>query len=124
MAEEKQEKKDKRATDRFLIPGATLTLRRKNMLGLLEKASDPIEIKNFTKSGISFSSEQNFKIGDTIYIEIRIPNEKTMHLVGEIRWFDDANTTIGAQFKAFGSGQNYNPLTALEKLRALQNKYS
>ncbi len=118
------EKQDKRSTDRILIPGATIRLRKRNRFGLLEKSSEAIALTNFTKSGISFRSEHKFQIGDAIYLDIVIPGEKTLYLASEVRWIDDSNLTVGAQFKAFGSGRNYNPLTALEKLRLLQKKYS
>jgi hypothetical protein len=124
MTTEKSDKKDQRSTDRLAIPGATVILRKKNRLGLLEKSSMPIELTNFTKSGIAFKSENSFRIGDAIYLDIIIPGEKSLRLVSEIRWIDDSNSTIGAQFRAFGNGRKYNPLNALEKLRLLQKKYS
>ena len=124
MTTEKSDKKDKRSTDRLAIPGGLVILRKKNRLGLLEKSSTPIELTNFTKSGIAFKSENSFRIGESIYLDIIIPGEKSLRLVSEIRWIDESNSTIGAQFKAFGDGRKYNPLNALEKLRLLQKKYS
>jgi len=124
MTIENSSEKDKRSTERILIPGATIVLRKRNRLGLFEKSSDPTDLSNFTKSGIAFKSEIKFRFGDAVYLDILVPGEKTLRLAGEIRWIDDSNSTFGAQFKAFGSGRNYNPLTALEKLRLLQKKYS
>jgi hypothetical protein len=123
MTTEKSDKKDQRATDRLFIPGGVIVLRKKNRLGLLEKSSTPIELTNFTKSGIAFKSDNSFQIGEAIYLDIIIPGEKSLRLVSEIRWIDESNSTVGAQFKAFGEGRNYNPLNALEKLRLLQRKY-
>jgi len=124
MTIENSSEKDKRSTERILIPGATIVLRKRNRLGLFEKSSDPTDLSNFTKSGIAFKSEIKFRFGDAVYLDILVPGEKTLRLAGEIRWIDDSNSTVGAQFKAFGSGRKYNPLTALEKLRLLQKKYS
>ena len=124
LTTENSSEKDKRSTDRILIPGATIVLRKRNRLGLFEKSSDPIDLSNFTKSGIAFKSEIKFRFGDAVYLDIFVPGEKTLRLAGEIRWIDKSNSTVGAQFKAFGSGRNYNPMTALEKLRLLQKKYS
>ncbi len=70
------------------------------------------------------TSEFKFHIGDAVSLDILIPGEKTLRLAGEIRWIDRPNSTVGAQFKAFGAGRKYNPLTALEKLRLLQKKFS
>jgi hypothetical protein len=123
-----EEEKDKRATDRFNIPGATIVFRKRNALGVFEFFSRPTPLFNFTKSGVCFQSEKKFHLGDLIYVDINIPNEKPLRLVGEVRWIDeninDDTCTIGAQFSAFGKGRNYNPLRALEKLRRLQQKYT
>ena len=125
---EEQKKKDKRAAERLLIPGATVAFRKRNALGVFELFSRPSELFNFTKSGICFHSEKKFRLGDIIYIDINIPGEKLLRLVGEVRWIDenieDDTCTIGAQFSAFGKGRNYNPLRALDKLRRLQQKYT
>ena len=126
MTEEKQ--RDKRATDRLSIPGATVVFRKRNALGVFELFSRPVPLYNFTKSGICFQSERKFRMGELLHIDITIPNEKTLRLVGEIRWIEDNmdenSCTVGAQFSAFGKGRNYNPLRALEKLRRLQQKYT
>jgi hypothetical protein len=126
MDEEKS--KDKRASDRLNIPGASLVFRKRNALGVFELFPRPAQLFNFTKSGVCFQSEKKFRLGELIYVDISIPNEKPLRLVGEVRWIDDNiendTCTVGAQFSAFGKGRNYNPLRALEKLRRLQQKYT
>lgn len=125
---DQKESKDKRATDRIFIPGATVLFRKGNALPFIERYSRPMELYNFTKSGICFQSEKNFNLGDKILIQIVIPGEKSLRLVGQVRWIE--NTThesariIGAQFRAFGKGTDYNPLKLMDKLRSLQQKFS
>ena len=119
--------KDQRFTDRVMIPGATVIFRKRNKLGFFERVSRPMELYNFTKSGICFRSEKRFRLGDSICVDIIIPDEKSLRLVGQVRWIDDdipsETCIIGAQFKAFGKGRNYNPMRTLEKLRILHSKF-
>jgi Tfp pilus assembly protein PilZ len=94
---------------------------------MFEFFSRPTPLFNFTKSGFCFNSDKKFRHGEKIHVDIKIPNEKSLRLVGEVRWIDenrhDDTCTIGAQFSAFGKGRNYNPIRALEKLRRIQQKY-
>ena len=125
---EKKSEKDQRATDRISIPGATVLLRKQSVLSVFERYSRPMALYNFTKSGICFVSDKPFNLGDKIIIQIIIPGEKTLRLVGQIRWIESEPNTeeriIGAQFRAFGKGSDFNPLKSLDQLRSLQQKFS
>jgi hypothetical protein len=61
-------------------------------------------------------------------VDIIIPGEKTIRLLGSVMWMDDNSPSrecmIGAQFTAFGKGRNYNSIRSLERLREIQQKYS
>jgi len=125
---EKTKDKDQRATDRVSIPGATVLLRRQSALSFFEPYSRPMALYNFTKSGICFVSDKPFNLGDKITVQIVIPGEKTLRLVGQIRWIENGQSTeeriYGAQFRAFGKGSDFNPLKSLDQLRTLQQKFS
>lgn len=121
------ESKDKRNTDRIQIPDATVVFRQKNGFAFLERFSRPMKLYNLTKSGLCFRSEKRLDPGMALYIDIIIPGEKRLSLIGAVKWIDDrtADETclIGAQFTAFGKGRNYNSIRSLERLRKLQQKY-
>ena len=123
-----EESLEKRAYERMAIPGAAVVFRRKNRLGLFERFSRPMELYNITKSGICFKSEKKLARGSTLYVDIIIPGEKTLRLIGHVKWIEDEFSPgaclIGAQFYAYGKGKNYNSIKALERLRKLHDKYS
>jgi hypothetical protein len=122
------EAKDQRATDRVKIPGGSVVYRKRNKLGFFDRFSKPMELFNITKSGICFKSNKMFPRGETLLIEIIIPGEQSLRLLGVVKWIENPITNheiyIGAQFTAFGKGRNYNPIKSLERLRFIQEKFS
>ena len=122
------EDKDQRSTDRIVIPGAVVLFRRRNKLGIFERFSRPMKLYNITKSGICFTSDKEFNRGEKFWVEVIIPGEKTLRLIGDVKWiendYSDSEVLIGAQFAAFGKGRNYNSLKSLERLRTIQEKFS
>jgi len=121
------ENKDKRNTDRIHIPDATVIFRYRNRFNFFERFSRPMKLYNLTKSGLCFRSERRLDPGVALSVDIIIPGEKRLRLIGAVKWIDDrtADETclIGAQFTAFGKGRNYNSIRSLERLRRLQQKY-
>ena len=121
------EKSEKRAFDRLKIPGASVIFRKRNKLGLFERASRPMALYNITKSGVCFESDKKYERGEPVLIDIQIPGEEELRLYGRIKWISedgrDFNCLIGAQFSAFGKGRNYNSLKSLDRLRSLHNKF-
>lgn len=122
-----QSEKDQRATDRVSIPGATVLFRKHNRFGFLDRYSRPMQLYNFTKSGICFLSDKEFHLGEKILIQIVIPGERSLRLVGQIRWIEydglEGARIVGVQFRAFGKGLDYNPIKSLDQLRSLQQKF-
>ena len=119
---------EQRATDRIHIPGALVVFRKRNKLGMFERFSKPMELYNITKSGVCFKSDRRLQRGEPLCVDIIIPGEKSIRLLGSVKWTDDNSPShhcmIGAQFKAFGKGRNYNSIRSLERLREIQQKYS
>ena len=87
-----------------------------------------MELYNLTKSGICFRSDRRLHRGEPLCVDILIPGEKIIRLLGNVMWTDEQSPArdcmIGAQFSAFGKGRNYNSIRSLERLREIQNKYS
>ncbi len=119
---------DQRAFDRIHIPGALVIFRKRNKLGFFERFSKPMELYNITKSGICFRSDRRLNRGEPLCVDILIPGEKIIRLLGSVKWTDEKapvrDCMIGAQFSAFGKGRNYNSIRSLERLREIQTKYS
>ncbi len=119
--------KDKRHTDRIRIPEAMVIFRQRSRIGFFERFSRPMKLCNLTKSGLCFRSEKPLNPGSPLCVDIIIPGEKKLRLIGDVKWIDERMTDrtclIGAQFTAFGRGRNYNSIRSLERLRKLQEKY-
>ena len=118
---------DLRASDRIHIPGALVVFRKRNKLGFFERFSKPMELYNITKSGVCFKTDKKLRRGEPLCVDIIIPGEKTIRLLGSVMWTDEASsrdTMIGAQFAVFGKGKNYNSIKSLERLREIQHKYN
>jgi hypothetical protein len=119
--------RDKRNTERIRIPEAKVVFRQRNRLGFLERFSRPMKLYNLTKSGLCFRSDKRLHPGASLSVDIIIPGEKKLRMIGDVKWIDermaDDTCLIGAQFSAFGKGRNYNSIRSLERLRKLQEKY-
>lgn len=122
-----REKREQRAVDRIRIPGAVVVFKKRNRFGLFERQSKPMQLYNINKSGLCFESDKQMNYGDSFAVDILIPGEENIRLLGNVRWMDQkyANNfcRIGAQFHAFGKGRNYNSIRSLERLRELHTKY-
>lgn len=114
---------DRRVFTRIEIPDAKIRYRKIGLRNLLNILSKPVHIKNLSKSGICFSIDNKLRYGDPIVMKIQFPDGKNLRLRGEIRWQNDLNSDtafhIGVQFFAFGVQTDYNPIEALEYLRAM-----
>ena len=114
---------DRRVFTRIKIPGAKIQYRKIGLRNLLNILSKPTHIKNLSKSGICFSLDDKLRYGDPIVMKIQFPDGKNIRLRGEIRWQNGLNSDtalhVGVQFLAFGAKTDYNPIEALEYLRAM-----
>ena len=121
------EKQDKRNTERIKIPEATVVYRQRSSLSFFDRFSRPMKLQNLTKSGLCFRSEKPLPPGSSVQVDIIIPGEKRLRMIGAVKWVDermaDDSCLVGAQFTAFGKGRNYNSIRSLERLRKLQEKY-
>ena len=112
---------DKRTIDRARIPGTQLQYKKLGNTGLFSPMSKPVDVRNFSKSGLSFYGEGNVHHGDPILMKVIFPDGKHLRLKGEVRWArqDDApdRYSIGVQFFPFGYGGKYNRPEALSILR-------
>ncbi len=112
---------DKRTIDRARIPGTQLQYKKMSNAGLLSPMSKPVDVRNFSKSGLSFYGEGNMNNGDAILMKVIFPDGKQLRLKGEVRWSHENTSvngySIGVQFFPFGHGGKYNRPEALDLLR-------
>ena len=107
--------------ERTHLPGTLLKYRQLNNVGFFPLLSKPVEVCDFSKSGICFYGDGSIQDGDHVLMKVIFPDGKKLRLKGEIRWAKE-NTSLnhfryGVQFFPFGYGGKYNRPEALNILR-------
>lgn len=117
---------EQRKCHRFEIPGANLMYRR---IGLIraKKYINAIRLYNISKGGLAFACADQLPSGKTIIIKLYIPDSDPLELLATVRWQrisrqNDYYST-GLSFNTFGPGSNMNPVSTLNTLRQLDQKY-
>ena len=107
--------------ERTRLPGTLLKYKKMSSIGLLSLMSKPVEVCDFSKSGICFSGEGAMQSGEHIVMKVIFPDGKRLKLKGEIRWSKENDSPnhyrYGVQFFPFGHGGKYNRPEALIVLR-------
>jgi len=107
--------------ERTRLPGTLLKYKKMNSIGLFSPMSKPVEVYDFSKSGIGFWGDDSIQDGDYIVMKVIFPDGKRLKLKGEIRWSKPNSSPdhirYGVQFFAFGHGSRYNRPEALLVLR-------
>ena len=85
------------------------------------------ELLNISKGGLSFESNDVFKRGQRVWVELHMPGlDGPLELRGVVRWrrgvMGSEVFKVGVQFSPFGERRGLNTMAALEKLRDLESK--
>ncbi|MBN2425300.1 MAG: PilZ domain-containing protein [Calditrichaceae bacterium] len=120
---------DKRKFDRINIPNAFVSIcNNMNSFIFFSKNSEKYPLIDLTKSGLCFKSTRNFKIGESITVEIKVDHHRGFKLKVHVLWTKldkkDHSYFIGARIHAFGNFGDLNSLKCLEKLKQLELSYS
>ena len=117
---------DRRLFTRVKVPGAKIQYKKSGIKKMLSGLSKPREIKDISKSGLSFHLEKEFVPGEKIAMKVLFPDGNNFILKGHVRWNNSVNSSdgyaIGIQFFPYGTAANYNPLSALDYLRNMEGQ--
>lgn len=116
---------ERRSIKRIHVPGALVRLKKSTGLSVFNMLSKASELIDISKSGLSFTIDEEYQYGDTICIRLTFPDGKSFSLKGKIRWFNNGtpeNPRVGIQFYPFGSGRRYNSVKALDYLRNMDGQ--
>ena len=125
MTEKKD--KDRRALNRFEIPGTNVICKKVEGFKLFNRYSNDSTLENLSKSGVCLKLKNGINIGDKLKLQLNIPGEDNLEVRGHVRWKSQKTgdfSKIGIQFEPFGRGKYLNQLTSLEKLREIQQQYN
>ena len=117
-----KEEKDRRYSQRFHFDEGKVYCQENSTFRFFRQFSEPFDLNDLTKSGISFKTSKNISSGDRIYLKIDIPGRQKIQVIGRVVWVSDQETkdqTVGVQFLPFGTMKGYNTFSSREKLQRL-----
>jgi len=117
----------RRRARRFQIPGGKVRLKRAGLFSLFQGFSGPFPVGNASKGGLALRTNERFRKGQKLTIQLLIPNEAPLNLKGEAWWQEEQMegiyATTGIKFMPFGSKAGWNSSEVLEMLRKLEARY-
>ncbi len=114
--------KDRRYSDRFHFDEGKVYCQENSTFRLFKQFSEPFDLNDLTKSGISFKTNKKVSTGDRVHLKIDIPGRQKIQLTGRVVWVSDQEINqhaVGVQFLPFGTMKGYNTFGAREKLERL-----
>lgn len=127
MARLMTQDKDRRALERFNIPGSNVICKKVENFKLFARYTNKSSLENLSKSGVCLKLKNGIKVGDLLKLKLKIPGEHSFELKGHVRWKSPKlgeYNKIGIQFEPFGRGKQFNPISCLDKLREFQQQYN
>ncbi|MCK4560967.1 MAG: PilZ domain-containing protein [Calditrichia bacterium] len=114
--------RDRRYSDRFHFDEAKVYCQENSTFRFFKQFSEPFDLNDLTKSGISFKTNKKVSRGDSVHLKIDIPGRQKIHVKGRVVWVSNQETSdhsVGVQFLPFGTMKGYNTFNAREKLERL-----
>jgi len=118
---------ERRHLSRFKIPGSKVSYKQEEGFQGSLKIEDIGDLIDLTVKGIRFETTRTLFPGAKVDIEIIVPGEKKINLIGNVVWTSKVeeemiNTVV--EFLEFDNETGYNSLECLNDLELLTAKYS
>ena len=118
---------ERRRLERFHVPDAKVVYQLESLFNDQIPVEGEGELIDLTVKGVRFASEEELSAGVRLNIEIIVPGEEEIPLIGNVVWTRklDENGTINSviEFIEFDDDPEFNSYDSLEKLEALQRQY-
>jgi len=121
---------EKRISQRFKIPGATVSYRKKRWLFNKKDFDEEFcPLHNLSRGGIRFACRRRLRPGTRLYLQLSIPGERApLFLLGQVRWSSSHNSELfpfqaGIQFNTYGERPDQNYPGNLVKIISLEQKF-
>ncbi|MEJ2054932.1 MAG: PilZ domain-containing protein [Calditrichaceae bacterium] len=119
---------ERRRLERFQVPNALVKYKSEPRFTDRIPVEGQGELVDLTTKGVRFESEDELNSGVRLNIEIIIPNEEPITLIGNVVWTKklDKNGMINSviEFIEFDDEPGYNSFESLDRLETLQRQYS
>lgn len=121
---------EKRISQRFKIPGATVAYRKKGWLFQKKNFDEEFcPVYDLSRGGMKFACRRRLKPKTRLYLQLSIPGERApLILLGQVRWSspnDNENLPYqtGVQFNVYGEKKGQNYPGNLVKIISLEQKF-
>ena len=116
-----------RYIERFSIPNAQVLYRQQKHHKSHEKCSSTVPLMDLTYDSVRFETRDILRVGDTIDLDILIPDEDKIPMRGHVVWIsrqkENKHYYIVVQFMPFAGRKPYNSFHSRHKLEQIINKY-
>lgn len=123
------EGKEKRRCQRFELPGATVSYRRKRLFSSPEDADEEYcPVLDLSLGGLRFLSQKPLKSYQKIYLKVSVPDEEPpLKLEGQVIWGypwpkPDYKYQIAVKFNPYGRRKGENSPETMARIKALEEK--
>lgn len=122
---------EKRISQRFKIPGATVSYRKESWLFKRKSFNEEfLPLLDLSRGGLRFVSQKRLKPGAKLFLQLSIPGERApLGLFGKVRWSARNKTgnypyQAGVQFNVYGEKKSQNYPGTLVKIISLEQKFA
>lgn len=122
-------KEERRACERFIVPGAVVNYREEGVLFSGKYIEEAFPVFDVSRGGVRFLSNFPLKIGAKVTAKITIPGgEAPLILKGRVRWIStnpekSYKYQIGIQFAPYGKNRGDNDHEILQKIIAVEKQF-
>ena len=123
------ERPERRACARFVIPGATASLRVKGLIFSGNFTKDSFPVVDISRGGLRLLTDSLFKAEAGVTLKIFIPGEASaLDLKGKVNWVApnierSFKYQVGIQFAPYSDNKGENNLEVFERLKALEKRF-
>jgi Tfp pilus assembly protein PilZ len=121
---------ERRLRQRFKIPGATVSYRKKRLFSSKSRTEEEFcPVLDLSRGGVRFLTQKPLKFKSKISLQLSIPGERVpLDLKGRVRWstFNAGKSykyQAGVQFNPYGLEKDQNVPQTLTKIVALEQKF-
>jgi hypothetical protein len=121
---------ERRLCQRFNIPGATVSYRKRKFLGRTQEFDEEFcPVLDISRGGVRFLNQKPLKFKSRVLLQISVPGERIpLTVLGKVRWssFNPGKSyrfQAGVQFNAYGEEKGQNYPGNLTKIMALEQKF-
>ena len=121
--------KERRACERFVIPGAIVHYREEGFLFSGKYSEDAFPVVDISRGGLRFLSNFAPKIAAKVALKVIFPGrEAPLLLKGRVRWTStnpgkSYKYQTGVQFAPYGGNRGDNDHSTLQEIIALEEKF-